>query len=438
MLVRIDSQLRITDYTKAEKGKIIENNTWLNPAYTQARKMRRKTWNIDKYLFTYSLDGNEIVVPRGYLSKLPDCKVIDNTTVAAAHIPTLNGFIPKGYQEQAISETITHDQGILQSGTGSGKTLMGLAIAHEKQQRTLILTHSKNLMYQWQNEIKKFMGIDAGLIGDGKVIQGDITIAMLQTLDRNPELVQQLCGNYGTALIEECHHIPSNTFSKVINQLACKYRYGLTATPHRRDGLHDLINLHIGDVVAVVADNDVAAENGSVPITVKKIYSKRYYQVDNWNGYVNQLTADASRNAQIVSAGEKASEKMPTLILTDRVQHAETLSQMSKKKHLLIHGKLKAKERRERMAQIAQYDLVIGTTGLLGEGLDVSGWTALILSTPISSRVKLLQVIGRVMRPALGKTRGFVADFVDSCHFSRSSYKKRLEIYAEKGYKLVA
>ncbi|MCU7837624.1 MAG: hypothetical protein KZQ83_20590 [gamma proteobacterium symbiont of Taylorina sp.] len=105
--------------------------------------------------------------------------------------------------------------------------------------------------------------------------------------------------------------------------------------------------------------------------------------------------------------------------------------------HLLIHGQLPAKERKQRMEAISKHKLTIGTTGLLGEGLDVSGWSNLIMATPISSQVKLLQAVGRVMRTHEGKTAGYVADLVDNCGFSWASYKKRKAIYRDKSFRLV-
>jgi superfamily II DNA or RNA helicase len=317
---------------------------------------------------------------------------------------------------------------------------MGLEIIRCRQQRTLILTHSNELMKQWADEIKQLMAIDAGIIGGGKITQNNITIGMLQTLAKRPNLLQELSNEYGLVLIDECHHIPSNTFSKVINNLSCKYRYGLTATPHRRDGLHQLINRNIGDIVAKVSDKDVNNAGGIVPITIKMIRTHAFYAVDAWGEYVTALTEDSERNQLIINIAVKASIKTSTLVLVDRVAHAETLSVMldtSNIKHLLIHGQLKSKDRKQRMANIAESKLTVGTTGLLGEGLDVSSWTVLVLASPISSRVKLLQAVGRVMRTHAGKTCGYVADLVDECGFSISSYRKRKAIYQEKQFNLI-
>ena len=89
------------------------------------------------------------------------------------------------------------------------------------------------------------------------------------------------------------------------------------------------------------------------------------------------------------------------------------------------------------MERISEHQITIGTTGLLGEGLDVSSWGVLIMATPISSKVRLLQAIGRVIRPHPGKLKGYVADLVDDHGFSGSSRNKRLAIYEERGFDVV-
>ena len=69
---------------------------------------------------------------------------------------------------------------------------------------------------------------------------------------------------------------------------------------------------------------------------------------------------------------------------------------------------------------------------MLGEGLDYARWGALMLATPVSGRTRLLQAIGRILRPYEGKSKAYIADLVDRCAFSVSSHRKRLEIYQER------
>ncbi|NOX79975.1 MAG: ATP-dependent helicase, partial [Deltaproteobacteria bacterium] len=56
--------------------------------------------------------------------------------------------------------------------------------------------------------------------------------------------------------------------------------------------------------------------------------------------------------------------------------------------------------------------VLIATLQLIGEGFDCPGLSTLVLATPIKFEGRLLQVVGRVMRPADGKTAR-VIDYID-------------------------
>lgn len=87
--------------------------------------------------------------------------------------------------------------------------------------------------------IQTFLGIpknEIGRIGQGKGKPGKrITIAMIQSLQK--ELAKgdnNLNKAFGTIIIDECHHVPAETFGNTIGQLHTYYIYGLTATPFRK------------------------------------------------------------------------------------------------------------------------------------------------------------------------------------------------------------
>ena len=120
------------------------------------------------------------------------------------------------------------------------------------------------------------------------------------------------------------------------------------------------------------------------------------------------------------------------LVLTDRIKHAEQLSEMLNARnvpHVLAHGQLKKKDRSEAMESMKSAQITIGTTSLLGEGLDIASWSFLVMAAPISSEVKLMQAVGRVVRPAPGKEKALIYDLKDDSAFAGSSFKKRFEIY---------
>jgi superfamily II DNA or RNA helicase len=50
------------------------------------------------------------------------------------------------------------------------------------------------------------------------------------------KLVKDLEKTFGTVIMDEAHHVPAATFTKVIDNMHCKYRIALSGTMERKDG----------------------------------------------------------------------------------------------------------------------------------------------------------------------------------------------------------
>ncbi|MBT6652757.1 MAG: DEAD/DEAH box helicase [Gammaproteobacteria bacterium] len=443
MKLSINGILTLSGLTDAEMASLKSENEWPNPQIQIAENMGRYTAHIPSLVEVWIEKDGVLFLPRGYLDRLleqftPEI-IDDQRTTAPVDMPPLEGVTYREYQQDLLDQAYQHQQGTLTAPTGSGKSIMGMALIAHHGQRSLILVNSKELASQWKREILKWMGIEAGTVGGGKWIEGEeITVAMLQTLHRNPEKAAELFSRHGLTLVDETHRVAAQTFSEVIGWSSTLYRYGLTATPHRRDGLHDLIHRCVGETIATIHPDQVEQQGGIVPATIKIIQTgfTPSWAVDSWSDYLGELVESKERNQLIASIAMQSSQSTPTLILTDRVDHVGNIAAFLDDA-LEIHGKLPAKERRSRMERIAGHQITIGTTGLLGEGLDVSGWGVLVMATPISSKVRLLQACGRVLRPHPGKQRGYIADLVDDHGFSGSSRNKRLAIYQERGFDVI-
>lgn len=128
------------------------------------------------------------------------------------------------------------DLGVIVVPPGSGKTVMALKIVDEKQQPALIVVHRKQLALQWMERIEAFLGIlqkDIGQIGQGKTKIGkQITVATMQSLAKAD--LQNLSDVFGLIIVDECHHIPAETFRNTIGKFNSRYLYGLTATLFRK------------------------------------------------------------------------------------------------------------------------------------------------------------------------------------------------------------
>jgi superfamily II DNA or RNA helicase len=74
--------------------------------------------------------------------------------------------------------------------------------------------------------------------------------------------------------------------------------------------------------------------------------------------------------------------------------------------------------------------VLISTVQLIGEGFDCPDLCTLFLTTPIKFTGRVLQVVGRILRPAAGK-QPKVYDYVDPVRVLHASAQARLRLFAE-------
>jgi superfamily II DNA or RNA helicase len=421
--------------------RIIESNTFANPKYSANELNGHSNWQTAATIETYQkLPDGSISVPRGFLPELLaicnklniDLSIADNRVESPIIFPPLNGVTLRPYQERVVFQAMQSDHGVVISPTGSGKSIMGLEIIRRRTQKSLIIVHRGELARQWQDKIRECMGIKTGFIGDGEWTIGDqITIAMVQTLASREIESKTLSNTFGLILLDEVHHAPASTFFEVLGHLSAKFLYGLSATIGRADGLEKMIYRAIGPAVATISKQEVEGIGATVPaevISIQTGFNPGY--VNSWCEYLDSLSANSNRNMLIISLAQKSDGAV--LIIVDRVAHAEQISDMLSRRnidHVLAHGKVGKKDRDSIMERIRSAKITVGTTALLGEGIDVAVWGTLIMGAPISSEIKLMQAIGRIVRPSPGKEKALVYDLKDDCGFSGSSFNKRFEIY---------
>ncbi|MBW2657559.1 MAG: DEAD/DEAH box helicase [Deltaproteobacteria bacterium] len=329
------------------------------------------------------------------------------------------------FQQKAVDEMLAKDFGTLSSATGSGKTIMALYMVARRRQPALIVVHTKDLASQWTERIETFLGIPApkvGLIGSGKKELGDkITVALVQSLYK---CVEEIADQIGFLVVDECHRCPSRIFTEAVTGFDARYMLGLSATPWRRDKLSKLIFWHLGDVHHEV-DKAHLVETGDVlpaEVIVRETNFKPFYDpVNEYSKMLSELTADTDRNVLIASdvAQETLNCGGICLVLSDRKAHCENLQSLLKYRFKidseLLTGDLNLSERQKVIERLNQnkVDVVIATGQLIGEGFDCKNLSTLFLATPISFSGRVLQYLGRVLRPAPGKKMARVFDYID-------------------------
>ena len=114
-----------------------------------------------------------------------------------------------------------------------------------------MLVHRRQLQQQWIERLSTFLGVPAraiGRIGGGrKKPTGLLDVAVIQSMVRNG-VVDDLVGEYGHLIVDECHHLSAQSFEQVARQAKAKFVTGLSATVTRKDGHHPIIFMQCGPV----------------------------------------------------------------------------------------------------------------------------------------------------------------------------------------------
>ena len=452
----IDNQLKLTRIPEEMRAELIQRFQLANPKYVENQRMGRWNKGIPKVLRFFSRIGADgIVVPRGYMRQLIlTCRgkqepldIIDRRRKLPQVELAFHGKL-KPFQQTAVETMLAKEFGTLSAPTGSGKTVMALHMVAARRQPTLVVVHTKDLAFQWIERINWFLGLakeQVGLIGAGQKRMGShVTVAMVQSLYR---CAQEVAPYIGHLVVDECHRTPSRTFTEAVTAFDSRFMLGLSATPWRRDRLSQLIFWHLGDLHHEVSKSHLVASGHilDVEIVVRPTDFRPYYDpVNEYSKMLSELTCNDERNRLIAAdvareAGSNQDSGGICLLLSDRKRHCETLQAILKHKHglhaHLITGNFTVAQRREVIDDLKQghVKILIATGQLIGEGFDHPDLSTLFLATPVRFSGRVLQYLGRILRPNQEMKRARVYDYVD-IHVPTlvAAAKARQRVYASQ------
>jgi superfamily II DNA or RNA helicase len=350
-------------------------------------------------------------------------------------------------QVPAVQAVMEAGDGILQAGTGKGKSVMACEVIKRFGKTTLILVHKEFLMDQFTGHLKNWLGLKDEEIG---ICRGNprswkwegrkVVIGMLQSIHAHIEkLPPGFTQYFGLVVSDECHRVSASTWSKVIQTFPCWKRLGLTATPKRSDGLETVFHYHLGNIVYQLMGVNMKPKVRVVKTdTLEKDLGKIKVRGQiNLSRLVSALAEDSDRNKKILKilldAG-KAHRKI--IVLSDRRGHAEFLKESFdfNKKALGIKAETRmyigGMEKSVRQEAEQNGDILFGTFQMAKEGLDIPSLDTLFLVTPNSSAITVEQSLGRIARSEEGKKDPLVIDFVDSrIGICMALFNKRVKVY---------
>jgi superfamily II DNA or RNA helicase len=387
----------------------------------------RKTYKIMERKF--------ITLPIGRLDLIPDdYEIVDKRIYNPVHFPEFKFKLRK--QQQIVYDQV-EDNCLINANVSWGKTFMGVALATKLKQKTLVITHTVNLRDQWVKEVKKTLGIQAGIIGgvnkkpvfdhEGRII----TISNVQTLRKH---IKDLRKEFGLIIMDEVHHAPANIFTECVDGMAARYKIGLSATLRRKDYLHVLIPDYFSRTIyKPPKENQMQPEvfmfQTDIPFSSNNMIP--------WANKVNELCDRPEYVDLITSISERFADLGHTVLtVSDRTEFLDRCANRNRDRSVMIIGTTENRDELHKELERKERDILYGSISIYKEGISLDYLSCLVLAAPTNNDPLLEQLIGRIQRKYPEKLTPIVVDIVLKGATAKKQARTRAAHYIRQGYKV--
>ena len=364
----------------------------------------------------------------------------------------INNIQLRDYQISAVETFLRERIGILEIGTGGGKTLLSAEIIRRAGIKTLFIVDKIELLRQTKKVLEESLGIEIGEIGSGKSEIKDVTVATMQTLIKHLKEYSSYLQSIRFVVYDETHKVAARSYWRISHHLLnTEYRLGISGTAYRDDGNDMMINAVTGykcfDLsakrlvelgwlvipnITFIKDYMIAGEIDTLEQVCK---SGLINETKNYSVYYDKfITNNVTRNNIITNLVTKNNGKK-ILILTKLIEHGEILTALiSNSKHL--YGATNKEQRKEMFKEFTEgkLNVLISTISIFAEGIDIPSLDMVINASANKGDVKTIQVLGRVLRKMHGKKDASYIDFIDETKFFRMASYARRRALREEGH----
>jgi superfamily II DNA or RNA helicase len=338
-----------------------------------------------------SLLGKQGIFPTGLFHRVKKLSPPYNLTFTAPPPPRFqfscyltDEINPWEDQVSAIHAAIAYNRGIISMPTGTGKSLVAAMLCVAFSVKTLIVVPSLEIKKQLTDDLARYL------------TKSDFI--RVENIDSTalPGLT-----DFDMLIIDEAHHVAAKTYQR-LNRKAWKgiyYRFFLTATSFRNQEDEMLLFEAIaGEVIYKLSYQDAISKGYIVPveayyIEIDKKETDGYTYREVYNDLVVN-NAPAHQKLVNVMTGLHSSGKS-ALCLIREVKHGQILSDISGLS--FIHGSVD--DRRDiRHFNQRIHKVLIGTTGVLGEGVDTKPCEYVVIAGLGKAKSAFMQAVGRAVR----------------------------------------
>ncbi len=361
-----------------------------------------------------------------------DIEVIDHRTLPEA-CPGLFDlsfpYAPYPEQKAAAEAAKRFKRGIIVAPTGLGKSAIAALIIQRLQVPTLIVVPNLELKRQLTEDLRNAFGRDkVGTYPERKPIAVENVDALI---------CKEIVTTYDCVIIDEFHHSAAKTY-RDLNKKAWKniyYRLGLTATPFRsNDNERLLLESILADVIYRVEYKDAVAKGYIVPVEAYYVdIPKQAVKGNSWREVYNELVVHNEHLNSIVARVMTSLSPSPTLCLVKEVQQGIRVALELTPGVAFVEGQSVFNRQNILEFNLGERTTLIGTTGILGEGVDSKPAEYIIIAGLGKSRNSLMQQIGRGVRRHGNKKSCKVILFRNNSHkWTKAHYAAQVKTLKEE------
>ena len=362
--------------------------------------------------------------------------------------------------------------------TVTHNTVCALNIITRIRRKTLIIVHKEFLMDQWKERISQFLPeARVGIIQQKTVDirNKDIVLAMLQSLSikkfpKKQSYYKSFCmarqltdpnrqcsrvrledseyckkhktysnqridedlsfDSFGFCIVDECHHIAAEVFSKALRKVTCPYMLGLSATPNRTDGLSKVFKWYMGPIVYQIKQRHkeevyvkcVEINSDSEP------YSKvvlNYMRKPVLPTMITNICEYSKRTLLVALLIKKCFDvNRRVLVLSDRRGHLESIFSLLNEIGIDSVGFYMGGMKKEVLKESLKCQILLGTYTMVSEGFDHPELDTIVMASPKSN---IEQSVGRILRKKHEVLKPLVVDITDtfSCFMNQANKRRR-------------
>lgn len=316
---------------------------------------------------------------------------------------------------------------VLYLPTGGGKTLTATSIitkAVAKGRKVAFLANRKQLVQQTSAVLTRY-GIAHGILQaeNTRSLDAQVLVASIDTVH-----VRGLPDDVGLIIIDECHGVAgSEKYRKLLARYNALPVVGLSATPfaagmakHYPDIGGPLFEeLVVGATIRNLIDDeylvDVDIYAPSAPDLAKVRSSKG---IDGLLDYNQSDLEDAADKPELIgdilAHWRKLANGKQTVVFATSIAHSKHIVEQFRTAGVSAEHIDYLADDDERAAILGRFarsqTMVLSNVALLSEGWDCPACEVMILARPTRSLIRFIQMVGRILRPADGKTRALLLD----------------------------